>query len=175
MASISKTKVGTYTVHWREPGGRIARQRKTTFRLKGDAQAFAYSIESDKSKGQYADPSRGTLTFSEYVGIWMAAQSHRPATVTLYGSDLRNHIVPTFGRRRLADIRRTEVQGWVKSLTAKGLAPRTVKRIHGIVAAVLKAAVADDRMAKSPCVGVTLPEVSKTNPRPRCARSPWIR
>ena len=71
MASIRKTEVGTYTVHWREPGGRTARQRKQTFRLKGDAQAFAHSIESDKSKGQYADPSRGTLTFSEYVALWM--------------------------------------------------------------------------------------------------------
>ena len=54
------------------------------------------------------------------------------------------------------------MQGWVKSLTAKGLAPATVKLVYGVFASVLRAAVADDRLARSPCIGVALPAVPKT-------------
>jgi len=77
-----------------------------------------------------------------------AAQPHSPGTAESYRRNLRNHIEPTFGRRRLFDIRKTEVQGWVKSLTTtKGLAPATVKLVYGIFASALRAAVADDRLA----------------------------
>ena len=92
-----------------------------------------------------------------------AAQPHSPGTAESYRRNLRNHIEPTFGRRRRFDIRKTEVQGWVKSLTTtKGLAPATVKLVYGIFASALRAAVADDRLAKSPCIGITLPAVPKT-------------
>jgi integrase len=163
MASVNRNG-DRWTVRYREPGGRAASQRERTFSRKADAQAFATKMEHEKLSGTYADPSRARLTFGELWEAWMAAQPHKPATADTYQRHYRNHIQPTFARRPLAAIRKTEVQGWVKGLSAK-LAPATVKVVYGIFASALRAAVQDDRLGKSPCVGITLPDVPKTTVR----------
>jgi integrase len=165
MASVTKSPKGRWVVRWREPGGRSAAQREKTFRLRVEAQAFANTVEADKNQGRYADPGRGRLTFGEYAASWMAAQPHRASTADTYNRHLRNHILPAFNNRPLSDIRKTEVQGWVKSLMAKGLAPATVKTAYGIFASALRAAVHDDRLGKTPCVGILLPDVPRTTVR----------
>jgi integrase len=155
-----KNERGTYTARFRDSSGR---QREKTFKLKKDAEAYGYRAEADRARGVRVDPQAGRITLTRYVDHWMAAQPHRPATVDLYQRHLRNHILPVMGSRQLLTIQTSEVQGWVKGLTEKGLAPSTVHTIHGIFASIMRSAVRDDRLHKTPCAGVRLPVVPKTD------------
>lgn len=112
--------------------------------------------------GQYVDPRAARITFKEYAEAWRVSQVHRPFSAAHVETMLRRHAYPTFGERQLGTIRPGEVQAWVKKLgTAdedrKALAPATIGVVHGVVAAILKAAVRDRKLASSPCEGIKLP------------------
>ena len=69
-------------------------------------------------------------------------------------TNLRRHVYPHFGNRRLASIRPSEVQGVAKLNTR--LSPSTGQVIHGILAAIYKAAIRDRRVNAS---GLTLDRI----------------
>lgn len=138
------------------------KQRQRTFHRSGEADAYMVRVEAEKQAGIAPDPRRGKVTFGAYVAEWMEAQPHKPSTADTYTRHIRNHMLPTFGHRPLSAIRKTEVQGWVKGLP---LAPATTKMVYGVFASVLKAAVADELLVKSPCQKIALPDVPRTSVR----------
>ncbi len=81
---------------------------------------------------------------------------HRPNYLHGIDSALTNHIVPEFGPRPLASLRRSDVQGFVSKLAGK-LAPNTVYSIYRPLSLLLDAAAADRLIAASPCVRIKLP------------------
>ena len=91
----------------------------------------------------------------------MKSHLHKTGTVDTYEGHLRNHIIPIFGKYGLASIRPTMVQQWVKDLqVTKGLAPSTIETIYVIFASVMRGAVRDGYMRKTPCDDIRLPENS---------------
>jgi len=55
------------------------------------------------------------------------------------------------------------VQQWIKDLqSVKGLAPSTIETIYVIFASIMRGAVRDDYIRKTPCADIRLPEISKT-------------
>ncbi len=155
MASIDKRADGRYRARWREyPGGP---QKTRQFARKGDAQRFLDAIRGDLAHGVYVDPAGGRTQFGEFAEKWRVAQVHRPNTVTQLESYLRLHAYPTLGRRALGDMRRSEIQAWVKQLTAV-LAPGSVVLVYRWVATIFKAAVGDRLIASSPCMRIALPK-----------------
>lgn len=121
------------------------------------------------ASGSYVDARDGRVTFREYAAQWIAAQPHRATTAASVKPIMRVHVFPTFGARRLASIRTSEVQAWLSGLE---LAPSTVAVVYGKVAAVFRAAVEDRIIAHSPCTRrVRLPrpdggEVVPMSPEP---------
>lgn len=170
MASVFKTCECTnksrcphaWTVRYRPPGGRAVDPIHQSFTTKKEADAFAAKIEGDKVTGNYLDPRRGEIQFADYVEEWMAVQVLRPGTIDQYCRNLRNHTLPTFNSIPLSAVTRPMVQGWVKRLVESGLAARTIHNIYGVFAGIMRAAVLDGRLARTPCVGIRLPEVLKT-------------
>ena len=138
------------------------KQRSKSFDRKADAQRFLATVEADKLRGTYVDPRAGQITLDEYVETWMAAQVWRAGTRALARGHIANHIGPALGNRQLATITRTDVQAFVSSLTAKGLAPTTVHGIHVRLVSIFEAAVHDGRIVRSPAVKIRLPTVIKT-------------
>jgi integrase len=155
MASVEKRvrngKV-TWLARWRDPDGR---SRKRTFPRRVDADRFMKKIAADLLHGDYVDPNDPT-TVKEYAESWRLAQVHRPTTRAHVETNLRRHLYPYFGNRRLASVRPSEVQAWVTRLAGQ-LSPATVQVIHGILAAIYKAAIRDRRVSTSPCEGTKLP------------------
>lgn len=153
-----------YRVRFRDVDGA---QRERTFTRKADAAAYAASVEHAKAQGETVALRRRPVNFEAYAAEWMAAQAHRPGTVEQYTSHLRLHIVPTFGRRPLGAIRPTDVQGWVTGLSRGDapLAPRTVGTVYKVFASILRGAVRDGLLSRTPCDRVTLPEVTRTEVR----------
>lgn len=142
-----------WLVRYRTPDG-VSRQK--TLNTRAEADRFAATVEASKLTGAYVDPSAGRVTFMDYAEEWRAAQVHRGTTAEMYETHLRRHVYPTLGHRPLAAIRTTEVQAWVRG-RGDVLAPSTVEVVYGIVAGILRAAVADRLIVRTPCESIRLP------------------
>ena len=138
------------------------KQRSKSFDRKADAQRFLATVEADQLRGTYVDPRAGKITLNEYAETFMAAQVWREGTRAKAQSHIDNHIGPALGNRQLATITRTDVQAFVASLTAKGLAPTTVQGIHVRLVSILEAAVHDGKIVRSPAIKIQLPKTIKT-------------
>jgi hypothetical protein len=98
----------TYQARWRDDQGQ---QRKKSFAKKGDADRFAATVEADKARGTYIEPSK--IAVAEYARKWAESRPHRPTTARRTEMMIRLHIAGTrLGSRRLADVRPSEVQAW---------------------------------------------------------------
>lgn len=157
-----------WLVRWRDEHGE---QHKRSFpKLKGNdpdkcAEAFDAQRTADEARGEWIDPRIGKTPLNDYAPLWVKSRLHKPGTADTYALHLRNHILPAFGDLPggLAAIRPTTVQQWVKDLQAvKGLAPRTIETIYVIFASIMRGAVRDGYIRKTPCVDIRLPEPAKT-------------
>ncbi|WP_052711159.1 site-specific integrase [Pseudofrankia sp. DC12] len=138
-----------------------------TFRTRAAAEQFASAVDTDLVRGQYIDPDKGLQPFGDYVrDDWRPGQvQHAPSTVETLTSDLKNHILPAFGGRPIGKIQRRDVVAWVAA-RSKVLAPRTLHRVYGYLATILKAAVADGLIKQTPCVNINLPPITRTRIEP---------
>ena len=124
MATIETYQTATgatrYMVRYRTP--QHTQTKKRGFTTKRDAKEFANTVEVEKLTGNYVAPSLGQVTVAELVPGWLARQAHHKASWSArLESVWRVHVEPTWGRRRIADIRRTEVQTWVAAVEAVGV------------------------------------------------------
>lgn len=166
MASIKKRDNGQWRARYRDATGR---EHARHFTRKVDAQQWLDEVTASIVTGQYVDPKAGRMTFMEYAERWRKVQVHRPSTAAHFKHLLDRHVYPTLGPRPLATILPSDIQAWVKRLSAgdaaakrKPLAPSTVGVAHSIVSSIMKSAVRDRRLASNPCEGTRLPEVEKT-------------
>jgi integrase len=102
-------------------------------------------------------PVSPRLTFAEAAGRWLtdfetkvAAGDRRDRTLDLYRSQLRRHLLPRLGRRRLALITADDVVAVMRELQADGLSPWTVKRILGALSCVFTFALRRGYIATHP-------------------------
>ena len=168
MANLQKRPNGKWRARYRDSGGR---QHAKHFDRKVDAQRWLDEVTASVVTGQYVDPKAGRITFKAYAETWRAAQVHRPSSAAHVETMLRRHAYPTLGERPISSILPSEVQAWVKRISAgssdrKPLAPSTVGVVHGIVSSVFKAAVRDRRVMANPCEGTKLPSVERRKVAP---------
>jgi integrase len=151
-------KVYAYKVPYRDANGK---QTSETFTTMAAARSFRNKIRRQRDEGLVVDAKAGMISLKEYAGIWLErAQVKKEATYSYYEVHLRLHILPSLGGRQLRAVSRTDVQGFVNSLHAAGLAPRTVHAIYATLATVFRSAhLLDKRLTASPCVEITLPEM----------------
>ncbi len=156
-----------WQVRWRDESGHQCKRnfpRKKGTNPETCAEAFDAQRTADVSRGEWIDPRIGRTPFRDYAPVWMKSRLHKTGTADTYALHLRNHIVPAFGDYGLAAIRPTMVQQWVKDLqTVKGLAPRTIETIYVIFASIMRGAVRDGYLRKTPCADTRLPEIAKTH------------
>lgn len=149
MASIDKRDTGAgarYDVRYRDPDHKL---RKKTFARLSDARRFASTIEADKARGTFLDPSAGKVTFERYAEEWLAMQTYEQSTREAVAQRLRKHAFPALGNKQLRAIKPSTVQSLLRDLGH--LAPRTRKVILANVSTIMRAAVDDDLIAKNPC------------------------
>ena len=166
MAYIDKVKTKDgikYRARWRGPDGS---QKSRTFIKKTDADGFARRMDYDLNVGTYVDPHAGKVLVRVYGEQWRKGQlQHRESTARDVESGLRVHLYPVLGDRQIASIRASDVQLWVAGLTKK-LAPATVTKTYSFLATMLKSAVRDGLIARTPCIDINLPEIEKKRVAP---------
>lgn len=166
--SAEHGKGDRWQVRWRDDEGK--QQSRNFGKNKGrdpelHAEAFDAARTADMNRGNWIDPRRGQTPFEVYAATWLNSRLHRPSTVETYESHLRLHILPTFKTRGLARIEASHVQAWIRALAAKGLAARTIETIYVIFSSILRGAVRDGYLVRSPCVDVRLPAAKATTVR----------
>lgn len=155
MSSIQRHGAKQWRARWRDPDGR---QRSKVFDLKGDAETFLTSIDHKKLVGEYVDPAAGKITVREWLETWRNLQvQHRESTRSQVESYFRLHVYEELGNRQLRSLQRSDVQSWVIG-RSQVLAPSSVALVYNHFAAAMKDAVLDQKISRTPCVGIKLPE-----------------
>lgn len=156
MGSVKRRADGKYRARWRDLGGK---EHAKHFTLKRDADRFIATIEADKHRGQYVDPTDKT-TVSAYAWRWAAARPHNVRTARKLASTIRNHVDgTTLGARPLSRVLPSDVQAWVTD-RSRVLARSTLANVTYTVSAIFKAAALDRLIGSSPFVRISLPEAT---------------
>ena len=149
--NIAKRADGKWRARFRDEAGN---ERARHFDRKIDAQRWLDNVTASVVAGTYADPKAGKVTFAAFFGEWSARQIWAPGTVLAMSLAARS--VP-FGSKPIKLVRRSDVEAWIKSMDAAGLAPGTIKTRYVNVRSVFRAAVKDRIIGSDPTDGVRLP------------------
>lgn len=164
MASIKKRPDGQWRARYRDAAGK---EHARHFARKVDGQAWLDDVTTSIGTGRYIDPGRAKITVAAMSQVWVANPAWTPSTRARATSNLNGHVLPRWGDLRLSAVTQEDVQIWVNELTASGLAGGTVRKIAGVLSAVLGLAVATQppRLAVNPAANVALPKQSLTKRR----------
>lgn len=158
MGSVEpyETRAGRrYRVRYRDPDRRSV--EKAGFRTKDEALTYLAEKTVEIKRGEYVDPRAAVVTVASLGREWLAHQSHlKPSSWRPLEIAWRVHVEPRWGKRRVGDIRHSQVQAWVAEI-AREKGATTVLRAHGVLAGILDVAVKDRRISTNPARGVNLP------------------
>lgn len=149
--SIAKRPNGKWRARYRDDGGT---EHARHFDRKIDAQRWLDEISASVLTGTYADPKAGRITFAAFYGEWSSRQVWVPGTVLAMSLAARS--VP-FADKPIKDVRRSEIEAWIKSMDSARLAPGTIKTRYVNVRSVFRAALKDRVIGSDPTDGVRLP------------------
>jgi integrase len=154
VASVQKRPNGKWRARYRDSAGK---EHARHFDRKVDAQRWLDEVTALVVRGEYVDPASGKVTLGRYAAQWEAVQVSSDGTRRIVDNALRLHLLPALGSHPIGGVRPTMVQGFVRELESKGLAPGTVRNVYDVTARLFAAAVDDRVIAHSPCRKIRLP------------------
>ncbi|KGM17530.1 tyrosine-type recombinase/integrase [Actinotalea fermentans] len=166
MASIRERRradgTRSFAVLWRDPD--TGRQTSLTYDDERDARVARELIEAAGGRADEAARIAEAVrkpgptveaAITEHIdlltGVGADTRSH-------YRGQLRSHIAPALGALPVSAVTYRHVAGWVRAMTEKGLSPKTIANVHGLLSAAMTTAVRLGYRADNPCVGVELPK-----------------
>lgn len=144
-----------YVVRFRDAQGR---QRQASARTLAEARRLKAELTADVSRGEYRPATR--TTFAEYAASWIetyqgrTTRGIRPETIRDYKDELDRFAVPLLGKLRMSEIEPRHIKRLATSLSARGLAPATVRLALAPVRALFATAVEEGVLRSNPTVGV---------------------
>jgi integrase len=153
------------------PGGVSKTVVKRGFLTKRDALADLHEVQSAARKGAYAEPSKRTT--GSWLDEWLAGLRLAPSTMASYRKNLRLHVKPYIGDVPLASLTSSRLTALYRQLEAGGrhdgqggLSARTVRYIHTIISAALKAATETEPplLVRSPAAKAVPPSARQARP-----------
>ena len=134
------------------------RERSKSFRRKSDAERWLVQQRSLMARGDWTDPARGRITFSEYALAWLDSRADlKPKTRHQYNSLLSLHVLPTWRAVPLDRITFDGLTEWVAQLSLSGLGSSGVRQSVFVMSAALDHAVRSGRIRSNPARGLSLP------------------
>lgn len=133
MASIHKTKHGTWEVCWRENGKR----KSTTRKDKRDAEILKTKIEN---RGSFVRP-KDAETLEDFAATWLAAHSVSKETRATYQQQLEAHVLPILGHLSITELKPKRLAEWQKQRLDEGAGPAVLGKAQSVLRQILDAAV----------------------------------
>jgi integrase len=102
-------------------------------------------------------PPSATLTVETYLSAWLTDKVEGTvsrATHDAYKRDVRHHIAPFLGRRKLKDLTPADIRRFYRKKRDEGLSNRSLEYIHTTLRKALKDAKNDGEIYRNPTDGV---------------------
>lgn len=145
-----------WRVLWEED--KTGKRRSKSFANKDAARSFLTSMDHKLRSGEYVPTENRKVVIGELLPQWEAGLIRlKPSTRGEIANIVRSRVEPRWGRVRVGDVRRQDVQGWVHELHEAGLAGRTVDTVYGWFRAFYTWATDEGYVTVSPCTRITLP------------------
>ena len=153
MASAVKRSQKSWTARWRDRDGKD--QYKAGFASKQEAKSYGENQEYLVRQGRTTSASRMNMTLDQFCrDVWKGTLDIRKSTKEDYQRALRTHILPKFGHKVMNEIKRADLQTWANELkNEKGLSHGTIQKQLNLLATILKVAVDNEYLHKSPFAG----------------------
>lgn len=135
-------------------------QTSVVFATKPEAEQFARDVDNRGPQRAFEDHIAEEdlaleMSMDEWAKRWLASLTVTPATMVGYRRDWEKRWSPHLGHHKLSQVTREDV---VAALKAQKGADKTVANAWGTLATMLKAAVLDRHLERSPALGVKLPK-----------------
>jgi integrase len=163
--SITRSASGTWSfvIELPESNSRRHQLRRRGFATKKAAQAAMTALLADRDRGVMVTPSR--VTVGNYLlDVWLPARRSalRPSTAAAYEGVIRNYVLPDLGRTKLQSLNGAALNRLYSVLLTdgrterrrglgSGLAPKTVRNVHGVLTRAMKDAVRWGHIQRNPC------------------------
>lgn len=163
IRDLGKDRAKRWKARYRAPDGK---ERSRSFATKAEAESFLAKMSVARERGTWTDPRKARTPFEDFARTFLEAKSLsiRPATQSKYESGLK-HLVKAFGQRPIGKISRGDVQDFVKAMTAGGSAPATVRISYTLLGMIMKDAVEEGLIPRTPCRSIVLPRMEKVERR----------
>ena len=119
-------------------------------------------VTAEIDEGTYIAPSK--MTVAQWMDMWLEAyvrHAVKQYTYEAYERDTRNCIKPALGKVSLSSLNALQIQNFYNSLIERGLSPKTVKNVHGVLHEALERAVKLGMVKYNPTNGTELPKVQR--------------
>ena len=150
---------------------RTGRKFRKTFSGKGAlsaAKAWRADATSLSNRGELRAPTR--LTLSLAAAEWVAGATAEPPTILTrsghpykpsvlrgYRADLRLHVLPALGHRRLSEVRRGDLQALIDRMLGAGASASKVRNVVMPCRAIFRHALERDLVTVNPTQHLRLP------------------
>lgn len=141
MPAYRKLPSGKWQATVRLPDGRRVTQ---TDPLKSVVREWATQVEVEARRGTWRDPRQTVETVGDWHKRWSAGRVVEDETARADESSWRLHLRPTFERRPLREVTRSEVAAWVKERVEADVGPSAIRRALNLLKALLEGAVDDE-------------------------------
>ncbi|MDX6582994.1 MAG: hypothetical protein QOI10_2178 [Solirubrobacterales bacterium] len=139
---------------------------RKTFAREAEAKSWRADAQAALDRGVLRAPKPTTVQQS--WDVWHAGakqgtirtrggEVYKPAAVRAYEKSMRLRVLPRFGRTRLSDLQRIDVQDFVDGLLADGLAPSTIVTTLHPLRAIFRRAIVRGDLGANPCADLELP------------------
>ncbi len=167
--SITKTGENKWRLVFDMERGIDGKRRQKVIRFNGskkDAEKKLRDTIGEYEQGKFVDPSNQRL--ADYLDYWltMIKNSVQPKTFERYAQMVRVNINPALGQIKLQELKTRHLdEAYMEMLSngrldgEGGLAPKTIRNIHGVLSLALKKAMTWQLNWSNPAIDVTLPKV----------------
>lgn len=167
--SITKSGENRWRLVFDLDRGIDGKRRQKVIRFNGSKKAAEKKLRdtiTEYEQGKFVDPSNQNL--SDYLDYWlgMIKSSVQPKTFERYAQMVRVNIKPALGHIKLQELKTRHIdEAYIAMLRdgrrdgAGGLAPKTIRNIHGVLGLALKKALTWQLNWSNPAIGVTLPKI----------------
>lgn len=168
MSSSKRAANGAGTVRERKDGtwearytGADGRQHSIYAKTRPEAKAKLKKKMAELTLGLWVEPS--TVTVEAWVNTWLKEYvgQRKHGTQQSYTSIMKTHILPEFGNIKLYKLNTGIIKRGFGRISAKGLAPSTIKSIKIAFSSCLTAAVECKIIKENPCRSISTQRVPK--------------
>lgn len=136
-----------------------------TFTQNAQALRAAGSKEVQQRGSNALDIDGGKITWGAWFELWHESRILAHATDMTYRSTAACHILPTWERKPLCDIKQLAVQTWTKRMLTEGRSPYVVRNALMLLKTSLNAAMYSGRIQVNPAHRVPYPPLPEGTER----------